>query len=505
MQAARWLLDNLPSVNGRIAHLHSDSRAIAPGDAFFAYPGEKSDGRAFIDDAVARGAAAVIAEAQGFDVASVGTAPVLAVSQLKQAAGEIASEYYGQPTQHMKIVGITGTSGKTTTAQWTAHCLSALGVKCGVIGTLGTGFVGAQAETGFTTPQAVELQRMFAGLHAQGAQAVAIEVSSIGLAEQRLNGTHFDTAVFTNLSHDHLDYHGSMERYEAAKRALFAWPGLKHAVVNVDDAAGVRLAKAIAALAPVAHLVTCGTQGAKPLMGIAADAELFVQDWAWTAQGASIVASDGEQTQRINLPAFGVFNVANALAVAGVLKGFGFSLADSAGVLASVPPVDGRLNALGGVDAPLVVVDYAHKPDAMEKVLLAMRPVAQQRGGRLVCIFGCGGDRDPSKRPVMAAMACQHADEVVITSDNPRSEDPLVIIAAVKAGVPAGRAVVTQADRALAIANTVAAAAADDVVVIAGKGHETYQEIKGIKYPFQDAEHAQRALLRWQQTRGVTQ
>jgi UDP-N-acetylmuramoyl-L-alanyl-D-glutamate--2,6-diaminopimelate ligase len=495
MQAADWIAKR--AVSG--AHLSSDSRTVAPGDVFFAYPGNAHDGRDYIADAIAQGAAMVIAEAQNFDASSITAVPLLSVSRLKQTAGEIASAYYGHPTQHLQIIGITGTSGKTTTAQWTAHCLSALGKKCAVIGTLGSGFIGAQKQTGFTTPQAVELQRLLADLRLQGAQAAVIEVSSIGLAEHRLNGTCFDTAVFTNLSHDHLDYHGSMKHYEAAKRALFEWPQLRTAVVNREDAAGARLATLVAARIPPLQLITYTTQGLATRMGTAANTELFVKQWAWTTSGAQVQISDGEFVQTLDLPAFGVFNVANALAVIGVLKGQGFSLSQAAQVLATVPAVNGRLNALGGDGCPLVIIDYAHKPDALEKVLLAMRPVAQQRNGKLICIFGCGGNRDPSKRAVMAAIACQQADEVIVTSDNPRSEDPLSIITQILTGVPADFPVTTQADRALAIASAISQATANDVVIVAGKGHETYQETLGVKHPFVDAEHAASALGRWQQ------
>ena len=495
MQAAQWILKHAP--NG--AHLCSDSRTVAKGDVFFAYPGTSQDGRDYIAQAISQGAALVLAEKENFDASTLTAVPILTVPCLKETAGEIAAAYYAHPTQDLKVIGITGTSGKTTTAQWTAHCLNALGRKCAVIGTLGSGFIGAQQHTGFTTPPAVELQRLFADLRSQGAEAVAMEVSSIGLAENRLKGTHFDTGVFTNLSHDHLDYHGSMERYEAAKRLLFEWPQLQTAVINLDDAAGQRLAKFVATQAPTVKLMTYSTQGMGPLMGIAVNTALFTKQWDWTAQGAQVQVSDGEFLHTLDLPAFGVFNVANALAVAGVLRADGFSLEQATQVLATVPAVEGRLNALGGHNQPLVIIDYAHKPDALEKVLLAMRPVAQQRKGKLICVFGCGGNRDTSKRPLMAEIACKHADEVIVTSDNPRAEDPLAIIAQILKGIPAGFEVSTQPDRSTAIVQALKQATAADIVLVAGKGHETYQEILGVKYPFSDAEHAAAALAIWQE------
>jgi UDP-N-acetylmuramyl-tripeptide synthetase len=493
---SQWLLDHAASG----ADLVSDSRRVRRGDVFVAYPGQTHDGRAYLDQALAAGAAALIVEAEGFDATRQFDVPVLQVTQLKRNAGDIASAYYGHPTHKLAVIGVTGTSGKTTTTQWIAHALTRAGLKCGVIGTLGAGFVGRLQDFGLTTPQSVDLQRTFAQLLREGAQAVAIEASSIGLAEHRLAGTRFHTAVFTNFTQDHLDYHGSMEAYETAKRALFTWPGLKAAVTNLDDGAGRRVAKLIAAQANVPHLVGYGLQRHD---GFVCDIELFVDALGWTAEGAELTLTDGEARVPARLPAFGVFNVSNALAVMGAMLSLGIPLQNAAELLAGVPAVDGRLMSFGGADQPLVVVDYAHKPDALDKVLQAMQPVARARGGRLVCVFGCGGDRDSSKRPVMGAIAARLADAVVITSDNPRSEDPLAIMAQIAAGLPGGSAaasgvpVTLQADRAQAIASSIAQASAADVIVVAGKGHETYQEVRGVKHPFEDAAHVKTALTAW--------
>jgi UDP-N-acetylmuramoyl-L-alanyl-D-glutamate--2,6-diaminopimelate ligase len=491
---SQWLLDHATSG----ADLVSDSRRVRKGDVFVAYPGQTHDGRAYIDQALAAGAAALIVEADGFDAAGRHfDVPVLQVSQLKRSAGEIASAYYGHPTHKLAVIGVTGTSGKTTTTQWIAHTLTRAGLKCGVIGTLGAGFVGRLQDFGLTTPQSVDLQRTFAQLVREGAQAVAIEASSIGLVEHRLAGTRFHTAVFTNLTQDHLDYHGTMEAYEAAKRVLFTWPGLKAAVTNLDDAAGQRVAKLIASQANVPHLVGFGLQRHD---GFVCDIELFVRDLNWTAAGAELAMTDGETEIPARLPAFGVFNVSNALAVTGAMLSLGIPLANGAQLLSDVPLVDGRLMSFGGSGQPLVIVDYAHKPDALDKVLQAMQPVARARGGKLVCVFGCGGDRDASKRPIMGAIAARLSDRLVITSDNPRSEDPLTIMAQIEAGLPGGSAasagipVILQSDRAQAIAGSIAQANALDVIVVAGKGHETYQEVRGVKHPFEDAAHVKAAL-----------
>ncbi len=483
------------------AALRSDSRTVAAGDVFFAYPGDASDGRRYIDAAVSAGAVAILAEAQGLELTQPCAVPLLAVPNLKAVAGSIAAQFHGHPSQHMAVVGITGTSGKTTTSQWLAQALNSVGTRCGVIGTLGAGFPGELTETGFTTPQAVELQGMLADLHRQGSQAVAMEVSSIGLAEDRLAGCHFDTAVFTNLSHEHLDYHGDMTAYEAAKARLFAWPQLRVAVINADDAAGRRLLHSTAARPDAPRCVHFGI--GHPAEALPGDG-LTATDIEWAADGARFRMHWGHHVQAVFLPAFGLFNVSNALAVAAVLLTRDIPLPQVAECLAALPMVEGRLNALGGDGLPLVIVDYAHKPDALDKVLVALRPVAEQRGGKLVCVFGCGGDRDPSKRAVMARIASERSDVVVVTSDNPRNEEPLAIIGQIMAGVPGhpgepgfGTPILVQIDRSRAIACAVTAAKPADVVLVAGKGHEAYQEIKGEKLPFSDAEQVRAALHVW--------
>jgi UDP-N-acetylmuramyl-tripeptide synthetase len=478
--AAQWIAQYASTR----AHLVSDSRGVFAGDVFFAFPGHQSDGRRYITQALAAGACAVVVEAQGFDAASVTSVPVLAVADLKRMAGTIAAEHYGHPSQQMQVIGVTGTNGKTTCTQWLAHCLSAVGIRCAVIGTLGIGFPGALTATGFTTPQAVELQRQFASLRAQGAQAVAIEVSSIGLAEYRLAGTHFSAAALTNLTRDHLDYHGSMEAYEQAKRSLFAWPQLRHAVINLDDAVAPRfMQQAQAAGAQIWSTSLHNTQ-----------AHVFARDVQWRGRAAEFSLVQGTHTTAVKLPALGAYNVANALTVATCMLALQVAPAGIAQALASVPAVAGRMHALGGERQPLVVVDYAHTPDALANALAALRPVAQDRGGRLACVFGCGGDRDPGKRPEMGRIAAQWADTVFVTSDNPRSEEPAHIVQQILAGITQRQHVQAVIDRREAIIAAIEHARVQDVVLVAGKGHETYQEIAGVKHPFSDVAQVQAAL-----------
>jgi UDP-N-acetylmuramoyl-L-alanyl-D-glutamate--2,6-diaminopimelate ligase len=495
------------AASGPAARLASDSRRIRPGDVFFAYPGEAADGRDFIDAAIANGAAAVVYEERGADrdgrAATARHVPHLAVDGLKANAGPIAQAYYGQPHAAMFTVGVTGTNGKTSCALWTAQALARIGEAANepaaVIGTLGVGLVRGRAEpvfdaTGYTTPDAVLLAAELAKLAEAGARSLAIEVSSIGLVENRTVGMHFDVALFTNLTRDHLDYHGDMASYEAAKLQLFEWPGLKTAVVNLDDLAGVRIVRHLREKLP--HVAVTGytlrpQAEVPPLDGVRilraanlrsrpAGVEFQVE-----ADGATVPA----RTRLV-----GHFNVSNVLAVLGALLARGVALRAAVEAIEALVPAPGRMQQVGGQDAPLVVIDYAHTPDALEKTLGALRQVARERGGQLWCVFGCGGDRDPGKRPQMGRIA-QMADQVIVTSDNPRSEAPGAIIAQVVAGMDAdGARWQAIEDRAAAILSAVKHAARADVILLAGKGHEPYQEIKGRKMPFSDADHAALAL-----------
>jgi len=475
-----------------IERLTADSRRSAPGVAFFAYPGEAADGRRYIADAIGRGASAVIWESEGFAWNNAWQVPNVGVSGLKTQAGLLADEFYGRPSETLWACGVTGTNGKTSCTQWLAALLGRQGTKTAVIGTLGSGFPGALSAERNTTPDALELQARLAQFVREGAQGVAMEASSHGLAQGRLNGVRFDCALFTNLSQDHLDYHGTLEAYGEAKARLFDAPGLGAAVLNLDDVLGVRLAQRLAgrglrtigyALSPAAIAPGSVTEFVAA-REIRADAD---------GSRVSLVSSWGALDARINQP--GRFNVANALGVLGCLVAHGIAYADAVPLLSALPSLAGRMQRLGGDGRPLVFIDYAHTPDALEKVLVALRAVADARGGSLIAVFGAGGERDPGKRAPMGAAASRHADRLVLTSDNPRSEDPLAILAQVRSGVTAPCRI--EPDRAGAIEDAVRHAAAADVVLVAGKGHETVQEIGGRALPFSDAAVAAQALARW--------
>ena len=463
--------------------LTADSRRVQPGDVFVAFPGAHVDGRDFIAQAVANGAAAVLAEAGVPATTKVraGDTAIVEVAGLAALSGEIAHLVYGRPSERLWLAGVTGTNGKTSVSQWIAQAMDALGQRCAVVGTLGNGFVDALAESPNTTPDALTLHAALAGFLARGAQACAMEVSSIGLDQGRANGAAFDVAVFTNLTRDHLEYHGTMEAYAAAKEKLFAMPGLGAAVINLDDAFGVELARRL--------------RGRLPVLGYTLGASAAGTDEVLRAENLRMGAAGIEfelNGTTLAAPVVGRFNASNLLAVAGALLTRGESLEAIAAALPAIRPPPGRMQALGGHGMPLVVVDYAHTPDALEKALGVLRETAAARGGSLVCIFGCGGERDPGKRPQMGAIAEALADRVLLTSDNPRGEDAQAIVAAIAAGMR--RAPQVEADRARAVAEAVADAGARDVVLLAGKGHEPYQEIAGVRHPYSDLDAAKSAL-----------
>ncbi len=488
-QEAARILNELARLGVRPARLATDSRALASGDVFLAYPGERADGRRFVADALAHGAAAVLWEREGFAWPPGLAAPNVGVAGLKRLAGPLAAEVYGRPSERLWTVGVTGTNGKTSCSQWIAQALSGAGRKCAVIGTLGLGFPGALAENPNTTPDAALLQQALKRFADDGAACVALEASSIGLDQGRLEGTRFACALFTNLTRDHLDYHPDMEAYAQAKMRLFRAGGLGHAVLNLDDALGVRIAHTLA-FGPVRRVGYSVARGAAAASGLE----------HWLEARATTVSADGIAFRlesswggcAIRAPLVGRFNVANLLGVIGVLLVAGCALDEVAALCARLVPPPGRMQRLGGGAAPLVVVDYAHSPDALDKCLAALRDVARAQGGRLVCVFGCGGDRDRGKRPLMGEIASRHADFAVVTSDNPRSEDPAAIVAEILPGVRVAHAV--HVDRREAIRAAIAGARRGDVVLVAGKGHEPYQEIGGKFLPFSDVETARAAL-----------
>ncbi len=471
-------LARLAAMGAQPAAIAADSRRVEPGSLFLAYPGERADGRRHIGEAIARGAVAVLWEGAGFTWDDAWRVPHLAVAGLREQAGCIAAEFYGHPAEGLWSIGITGTNGKTSCSHWLAAALARLGRRTALVGTLGNGFPGALAPSHNTTPDAVLLHGLLADYRRQGAVCLAMEVSSHGLSQGRVNGMRFDVAVFTNLSRDHLDYHGDMEAYGRAKRLLFDWPGLRHAVINADDAFGARLLGALSRDGLELHgygLQAGGIRGRNLRL-----------DDAGLAMDVSLPGGD----IRVEAPhLLGRFNAYNLLAVLAALLASGIAPEDAAHVLRTVEPVAGRMQRLGGGAAPLVVIDYAHTPDALEKVLLALR---EQTRGRLVCVFGCGGNRDKGKRPLMGEVASALADEVIVTSDNPRHEEPLAIIDDILAGMRGNYRV--EADRAAAIREAIIGVGPGDVVLIAGKGHEDYQEIGNRRLPFSDPEVARRAL-----------
>jgi UDP-N-acetylmuramoyl-L-alanyl-D-glutamate--2,6-diaminopimelate ligase len=485
-----WIRAAAPA--GRLV---SDSRRVRAGDVFFAYPGDAADGRRFINAALEQGAAAVVYDDTGFTWDDALTLPHLAVPGLKRQAGPIAHACNGMPDAAMFTVGVTGTNGKTSCAVWLGQALARLGATTAVIGTLGVGLFKGRDEpaydvTGYTTPDAVLLAEKLAQVRDAGAAALAIEVSSIGLEQGRTDGMHFDAAIFTNLTRDHLDYHGTMENYEAAKVKLFTWPGLKTAVVNLDDPAGLRLLGHIPAGVAITGYTLKDAAAQPDIAGVAIlrAANLRSRHAGTEFQLASPFGAGTARTQLV-----GRFNISNALAVLGALLAKGVALRAALDAIEALTPAPGRMQQVGGQDAPMVVIDYAHTPDALEKTIAALRQVADERHGKLWCVFGCGGDRDPGKRPQMGKIA-QSADQVIVTSDNPRSEDPGAIIAQVVAGMNAALPYQAIEDRAAAILSAVKHAGKPDVILLAGKGHEPYQEIKGRKMAFSDFEHATLAL-----------
>ncbi len=480
--------------------LSSDTRRLRPGDAFVAWPGLAVDPRRYVADALAAGAAACVVDADGAEAFAFDDARIAALPHLKAATGDIAHRFLGEPSDHLDVVAVTGTNGKTSTAWWTAQALSRLGMPCGLIGTLGQGLpfgVSGQGQpvepTGFTTPDPITLHGALRRFVDAGARACALEASSIGIDEHRMAGLRVAVAQFTNFTQDHLDYHGSMAAYWQAKRALFDWHGLRAAVINIDDEHGASLAaELLSDDLRRAGLSVWTTSLHQP-------ATLRAQALRYEGDGLAFDLIEGPQRVALRTALVGEFNVSNLLAVVGAVRALGGTLDQAAAVCADLVAVPGRMQCVGGAavahaDQPLVVVDYAHTPDALDKALAALRPLAQSRGGRLWVVFGCGGNRDAGKRPMMGAIAQRQADRVVLTSDNPRNEPPAFILSQILAGVAGHDEVDVIEDRSEAIAYAIAQAARADVVLIAGKGHETTQEVAGIKTPFSDTEHAQAAL-----------
>ena len=464
-----------------VSGLALDSRQVQRGDAFVALRGGRAHGIEFAAAAIQRGARVVLAEAPAFDTPPL-DAPLLWVDDLRAQVGEIAARFYGRPAEALRVIGITGTNGKTSCVQLLAQALTLLGHRAASIGTLGAGVHGELHQGERTTPDAISVQRLLGEFRDAGVSHVAMEVSSHALEQGRVAAVEFELAAFTNLTRDHLDYHGSMEAYGAAKAKLFAWPGLQAAAINVDDAFGQQLAAQLPASVRALRLS----------VDAAAEADVVATDVVTSAQGLAFRLRTPWGAHAVRSRLLGRFNVANLLVVAAGLGALGEPFERIVAAIEALQPVNGRMNRLGGEHGqPLAVVDYAHTPDALEQALTALRAHCS---GRLICVFGCGGERDAGKRPLMGAIAARLADTAIVTDDNPRGEDGDAIVAQIVSGMAAAGAMAVERDRAVAIAQALRLARAGDVVLIAGKGHETYQEGGAGKRLFDDMAVARAAL-----------
>ena len=492
MSRAMLLAELLPDVAGIpaglvVTGLVQDSRQLQPGDAFVAVLPARQEvpsthGLNFAAQARAAGASTILFEPPAPANIAV-PADAIGVPGLVARMGGMADRFHGEPSRAMTVVGVTGTNGKTSTVQLLAQAWTLQGRRAGTIGTLGAGLYGQPVPNGFTTPLVLQVHALLADLRDAGADAVAMEVSSHALDQGRTDHVRFAVAAFTNLSRDHLDYHGDMDAYAAAKAKLFAWPGLRAAVLNLDDAFGREL---FAALPASVRGIGVSASGR-------GDAELRAEGLNLDGDGIGFdLVVDGVR-HRVASPLLGRFNADNLLAVAGVLHALDAEPEAIAALLSKLQPIHGRMNRLGGSGRPVVVVDYAHTPDALEQALSSLRAHAH---GRLLCVFGCGGERDAGKRPQMAAIAERLADGVIVTDDNPRGEDGDAIVADILRGFADASRVIVERDRARAIGLAVDAANAEDIVLVAGKGHEPYQEIAGVRHPFDDTQVAKAALER---------
>lgn len=491
----KFAAGQLKKLGVKITRLVIDSRAVQAGDTFVAYPGEKADGRQFIAQAIAQGANAVIWESQHFAWNSEWHLPNLAVPNLRDAAGWIADTVYGSPSEKLWMVGITGTNGKTSTAHWIAQALSDAKKPCALIGTLGNGFIGGLQASANTTPDAIRVHSLLADYLAQGAQAVAMEVSSHALAQGRVNAVTFDVALLTNLSRDHLDYHGDMQSYADSKRKLFQWNQLKYAVLNFDDEFGFELAEQL--LDAYVEVIGYGLSDAALQQAERLGIRMVYGHLAeMNERGLRLEIHSSWGGAQLNSAMIGRFNAANLLGALAVLLVSEISLQDAVLSLGKAQAVAGRMQRLGGALQPTVVVDYAHTPDALEKVLLALREINHAKISKLICVFGCGGDRDRGKRAMMGLVAEKFSDHCIVTSDNPRSENPRHIIDEVVRGMAKNNHEIV-VDRAEAIARAINLAQQYDTVLVAGKGHEDYQEISGVKHSFSDVIVAQQVLQSW--------
>lgn len=468
------------SIDTDITGLQNDSRKVKKGDLFLAYPGSQSDGRRYIHQAISAGAAAIAYDPQDCPAEMLLTQPVtfVAIPELHIHLGEIAKRFFHHPEKEISITGVTGTNGKTTIAYQLAQAHALLGMPSAYIGTIGQGMVSSLQPLANTTPDALSLISLLHDYQQQHIQQVCMEVSSHALSQHRVDDLEFNQAIFTNLTLDHLDYHQTMQQYAEAKAKLFAWESLEWVIINKDDAYAEKMSHAV-------------RSGVKQLTyGLHAKADIQAISWHMDMKGTQIEVASPWGKYDLHITSLGEFNIYNSLAVFGSLLASGYAPDKVLSVMAKLKAAPGRLERV--TDSPCVLVDYAHTPDALENVLTTL---SQLKRGRLWVVFGCGGDRDKSKRPIMGKAASQYADEIIITSDNPRSEDPVQIVEEIAEGIPASIAVTKMVDREKAIAHALKAADKDDIILIAGKGHEDYQQIGSVKYPFSDQAVVRKLML----------
>lgn len=455
-----------------IINLENDSRRIQKGDLFFAYPGAHVDGRQFIEAVIEKGAAAIVYEAENAKTLPTNTIPMIPLDQVFKRMGEIAARFYDEPSQKMKVIGITGTNGKTTIAYQLAQAYCLLGSPAAYIGTIGFGHPDQLKLLPNTTPDGLCLQKILFGFANAGIQQVCMEVSSHALAEERVNGVHFSQAIFTNLTRDHLDFHHTMEAYGEAKARLFAKKELEVVILNADDPATPAMQQVIQA--PTVQLWTYGIQHGE---AIRAD------DIHMTQRGIRFTLRSAQRSLPCEINAIGAFNLSNALAIVSSLLASGYTLDKIQPILPRLKAAPGRMEIV--TTEPVVIVDFAHTPDALQNVLENLRDMVT---GRLIVVFGCGGERDAGKRPLMGKVASELADVLILTNDNPRNEDPVEILQAIQTGISPKIEVEVIPDRHAAIERAIRLAQSEDVVLIAGKGHEMYQQIGEVKHYFSDQE-----------------
>ncbi len=476
-----------PEADVEVARLLFDSRYIQAGDVFIALKGTQTDGRQFIPDVVSKQAAAILVDAD--EVAETiryeNNIPIIPVPALRAQLGEIAAAFYGFPARHMKMFGVTGTNGKTSCSHFLAQALQYFHLPCGVMGTLGNGLYGALGEPGLTTPDPVTLHATLRSFLQQGAKAAAIEVSSHSIDQGRVNGIAFEAGIFTNLTQDHLDYHGTMAAYAAVKKSFLETFAIKNLIINADDAYGKVWAAELAGQHPVVAYSLAKAD--LPVM----IPQVYTENISLSLSGIHAVVVSPWGRGELTLPLIGMFNLSNVLAVLTALCLQEIPFDDVLSVLSQLKAVPGRMQLLGGSGQPLVAVDYSHTPDSLEKALLALR---HHTKGKLICVFGCGGNRDAAKRPLMAKIAEELADRVIVTNDNPRHEDPDDIADQIIRGFKHPERVLRVLDRSKAIEKSIQYASANDCILVAGKGAEHYQQIGDQKFPFDDVSEVSRYL-----------